>query len=62
MLIIYDTLVLGLELPATWSTRINRKIEQYYLVQEYGFRVERERRNPSASRSRRTASATSSRP
>ena len=44
MLIIYDTLVLGLELPATVNAAINRKIEQYYLVQEYGFRVEREKK------------------
>ena len=43
-LIIYDTLVLGLELPATVNAAINRKIEQYYLVQEYGFRVEREKK------------------
>ena len=35
MLILYDTLVLGLELPATVNAAINRKIEQYYLVQEY---------------------------
>ena len=42
--IIYDTLVLGLELPATVNAAINRKIEQYYLVQEYGFRVEREKK------------------
>jgi hypothetical protein len=44
MLIIYDTLVLGLELPPTVNAAINRKIEQYYLVQEYGFRVEREKK------------------
>ena len=44
ILIIYDTLVLGLELPATVNAAINRKIEQYYLVQEYGFRVEREKK------------------
>ncbi len=44
MLIIYDTLVLGLELPAAVNAAINRKIEQYYLVQEYGFRVEREKK------------------
>ena len=44
LLIIYDTLVLGLELPATVNAAINRKIEQYYLVQEYGFRVEREKK------------------
>src|SRR5882724_1763948 len=44
MLILYDTLVLGLELPQTVVAAINRKIEQYYLVQEYGFRVEREKK------------------
>ena len=44
LLIIYDTLVLGLELPATVNAAINRKIEQYYLVQEYGFRVDREKK------------------
>ena len=44
MLNIYDTLVLGLELPAAVNAAINRKIEQYYLVQEYGFRVEREKK------------------
>jgi regulator of protease activity HflC (stomatin/prohibitin superfamily) len=43
-LIIYDTLVLGLELPATVNAAINRKIEQYYLVQEYAFRVDREKK------------------
>ena len=36
--------MLGLELPATVNAAINRKIEQYYLVQEYGFRVEREKK------------------
>ena len=44
MLILYDTLVLGLELPPAVNAAINRKIEQYYLVQEYGFRVEREKK------------------
>lgn len=42
MLILYNTLLLGLELPATVNAAINRKIEQYYLVQEYAFRVDRE--------------------
>ncbi|HZZ88491.1 MAG TPA: hypothetical protein VFE13_09175, partial [Caulobacteraceae bacterium] len=32
------------ELPATVNAAINRKIEQYYLVQEYAFRVEREKK------------------
>ncbi len=44
MLILYDTLLLGLELPQSVVAAINRKVEQYYLVQEYGFRVERERK------------------
>jgi regulator of protease activity HflC (stomatin/prohibitin superfamily) len=44
MLILYDTLLLGMELPPTVNAAINRKIEQYYLVQEYGFRVEREKK------------------
>jgi prohibitin 2 len=44
MLNIYDTLILGLELPAPVVAAINRKVEQYYLVQEYGFRVEREKK------------------
>jgi prohibitin 2 len=44
MLNLYDTLVLGLELPQTVVAAINRKVEQYYLVQEYGFRVEREKK------------------
>ena len=41
---LYDTLILGLELPQPVIAAINRKIEQYYLVQEYAFRVERERK------------------
>jgi hypothetical protein len=44
MLILYDTLLLGLELPPSVNAAINRKIEQYYLVQEYAFRVEREKK------------------
>ncbi len=44
MLVLYDTLVLGLVLPPAVNAAINRKIEQYYLVQEYGFRVEREKK------------------
>jgi len=44
MLNLYDTLVLGLELPVSVVAAINRKVEQYYLVQEYGFRVEREKK------------------
>jgi regulator of protease activity HflC (stomatin/prohibitin superfamily) len=41
-ILIIDTLVLGIELPAPIVGAINRKIEQYYVVQEYVFRVERE--------------------
>lgn len=44
MLNLYDTLILGLELPQPVIAAINRKVEQYYLVQEYAFRVERERK------------------
>jgi regulator of protease activity HflC (stomatin/prohibitin superfamily) len=44
LLVLYDTLVLGLELPPSVVAAINRKVEQYYLVQEYAFRVERERK------------------
>ena len=42
--IIYDTLVHGIELPPLVVTAINRKIEQYYISEEFKFRVERERR------------------
>jgi prohibitin 2 len=44
MLNLYDTFVLGMELPPTVVAAINRKIDQYYLVQEYAFRVEREKK------------------
>ncbi len=44
MLNLYDTLILGLELPQPVINAINRKVEQYYLVQEYAFRVEREKK------------------
>ena len=42
--ILYDTLVYGIELPVLVVNAINRKIEQYYISEEYRFRVERERR------------------
>jgi regulator of protease activity HflC (stomatin/prohibitin superfamily) len=42
--ILYDTLVYGIELPVVVVNAINRKIEQYYISEEYKFRVERERR------------------
>jgi regulator of protease activity HflC (stomatin/prohibitin superfamily) len=41
---IFDTLILGIELPEAIVAAINRKIEQLYIAQEYVFRVERERR------------------
>jgi regulator of protease activity HflC (stomatin/prohibitin superfamily) len=39
---ILDTLVLSIELPADIVAAINRQTEQYYMIQEYKFRVERE--------------------
>ena len=42
--ILYDVLVTGIELPAAIVTAINRKTEQYYIAEEYKFRVEREKR------------------
>jgi hypothetical protein len=42
--ILYDILVTGIELPAAIVAAINRKTEQYYIAEEYKFRVERERR------------------
>ncbi|MBV9241950.1 MAG: prohibitin family protein [Acidobacteria bacterium] len=42
--ILYDILVTGIELPAAIVGAINRKTEQYYIAEEYKFRVERERR------------------
>jgi regulator of protease activity HflC (stomatin/prohibitin superfamily) len=41
---IYDTLMLNIELPASVVAAINRKIEQYYAVQEYQLRVDREKK------------------
>ena len=41
---IFDTLVLGIELPKTVIAAINNKTEQLYVAQEYQFRIERERR------------------
>src|ERR1700692_4937017 len=37
-----DTLVLSIELPPAIVAAINRQTEQFYLIQEYKFRVERE--------------------
>jgi regulator of protease activity HflC (stomatin/prohibitin superfamily) len=41
---LYDTLLYGIDLPADVVAAINRKAEQYYIAEEYKFRVERERR------------------
>ncbi len=43
-IILYDTLLYGIDLPALVATAINRKTEQYYISEEYKFRVEREKR------------------
>ncbi len=42
MLNLIDTLILGIELPKAVDTAIDRKIEQYYISEEYKFRVARE--------------------
>jgi regulator of protease activity HflC (stomatin/prohibitin superfamily) len=42
MLNLIDTLILEIELPTAVVTAINRKIEQYYISEEYKFRVARE--------------------
>jgi len=42
MLNLIDTLILGIELPTAVVGAINRKIEQYYISEEYKFRVARE--------------------
>ena len=39
---ILDTLVLSIELPPAIVAAINRQTEQYYQIQEFKFRVERE--------------------
>jgi prohibitin 2 len=44
MFTLYDTLLYGIELPTFVVNAINRKTEQYYISEEYKFRVERERR------------------
>jgi regulator of protease activity HflC (stomatin/prohibitin superfamily) len=43
-IILYDILVAGIELPTAIIAAINRKTEQYYIAEEYKFRVEREKR------------------
>jgi regulator of protease activity HflC (stomatin/prohibitin superfamily) len=42
--VLYDTLLYGIELPASVVQAINRKTEQYYIAQEYEFRIDRERK------------------
>jgi regulator of protease activity HflC (stomatin/prohibitin superfamily) len=42
MLNLIDTLILDIDLPNAIVTAINRKIEQYYISEEYKFRVARE--------------------
>ena len=42
--ILYDTLVQNIELPPLVVNAINRKTEQYYISEEFKFRVEREKR------------------
>jgi regulator of protease activity HflC (stomatin/prohibitin superfamily) len=44
VVILYDILVTGIELPAAIVAAIDRKIEQYYISEEYKFRIEREKR------------------
>jgi regulator of protease activity HflC (stomatin/prohibitin superfamily) len=44
VVILYDILVTGIELPAAIVAAIDRKIEQYYIAEEYKFRIEREKR------------------
>ena len=39
---LYDTLVLGIELPPEVRDAINRKTEQFYIAEEYTYRVIRE--------------------
>jgi len=43
-IVLYDTLVQGIDLPQVVAAAINRKTEQYYIAEEYKFRVEREKR------------------
>src|SRR5260370_27414890 len=43
-IILYDILVAGIELPAAVVGAIYRKTQQYYVAEEYKFRVEREKR------------------
>ena len=42
--VLYDTLLYGIELPPMVVAAINRKAEQYYISEEYKFRLEREKK------------------
>jgi len=42
--VLFDTLLYGIELPVQVVQAINRKTEQYYIAQEYEFRIDRERK------------------
>src|SRR6516164_254324 len=42
MVNLIDTLILDIDLPSAIVTAINRKVEQYYISEEYKFRVARE--------------------
>ena len=61
LFVLYDTLLYGIELPPFVVNAINRKTEQYYISEEFRFRIERERGICSEKGSRRRGSATSSR-
>src|SRR5262249_29989294 len=61
VLILYDILVTGIELPAAIVAAINRKIEQYYIAEEYKFRIEREKRESERKKMRQKAYAIFSR-
>ena len=41
-ILILDTLVLGIDLPPEIVAAINRQTEQFYMIQEYKYRVQRE--------------------
>jgi regulator of protease activity HflC (stomatin/prohibitin superfamily) len=42
--VLYDTLLFGIDLPRAVVNAINRKAEQYYIAEEYNFRLTREKR------------------
>jgi hypothetical protein len=48
--VILDTLVLGIALPEAVTTAINRKVEQFYVVQEYEQRIHREEKESARKR------------